>query len=173
VDEAVKKQLSDAGKISRSLEALDVTMLNGSSQEAIWNAIRELPRLMNQADSRAIACKASLPISRCLDVCDALERLAAQARMACAVSSHAGNGIAHLYLLTDNGIQQSAEVIAKARKLVSEMGGTLIVERMPSELKQHVDVWGPSRSDFQVMQAIKSQFDPKGTFSPGRFVGGI
>lgn len=66
-----------------------------------------------------------------------------------------------------------ARVITEARDLISRFDGTLIVERCPPQIKDLVDVWGPTRTDFQLMRAIKSQFDPAGILSPGRFVGGI
>jgi glycolate oxidase FAD binding subunit len=47
------------------------------------------------------------------------------------------------------------------------------VERAPLELKRQIDVWGPTRGDFPLMQALKAQFDPEGVLNPGRFVGGI
>ena len=47
------------------------------------------------------------------------------------------------------------------------------VEQAPPELKRQLDVWGPTRGDFPLMQALKAQFDPQGVLNPGRFVGRI
>jgi glycolate oxidase FAD binding subunit len=178
VDESVEKELSIIEELARSSGAFNSMVLDGARQESVWNAIRNLSGSVNRSEPQSVACKASVPISRVLKACDALERLVAGRGFDCVASSHVGNGIAHLYLSAEPATQAAriedlANVITKARDFTSEMGGTLIVERCPPEVKEVVDVWGPMRTDFQLMRAIKSQFDPGGTLSPGRFVGGI
>jgi glycolate oxidase FAD binding subunit len=54
---------------------------------------------------------------------------------------------------------------------VQELGGYLVVEYAPAALKERIDVWGPRRGDFELMRQVKEQFDPRGTLSPGRFLG--
>jgi len=178
VEESVRKQLSTIETLARSSGALDSIVLDGTRQESVWNAIRNLPRLMDRRERCQVAWKASFPISRASEACDALERLAAGRGFTCVTSSHVGNGIAHFHLSAERatqaaGVQDLAGVITEARDLTSQMNGTLIVERCPPGVKELVDVWGPTRMDFQLMRAMKSQFDPRGTLSPGRFVGGI
>jgi FAD/FMN-containing dehydrogenase len=34
-----------------------------------------------------------------------------------------------------------------------------------------MDVWGPIKNDFALMQGIKKALDPQNLFSPGRFLG--
>ena len=52
--------------------------------------------------------------------------------------------------------------------------GHLIWTRVPSSWRPFIqDVWGPPRPDIALMRGIKQALDPKGIFSPGRFVGGI
>ena len=178
VEESVRKQLSTIEELARSSGALDSIVLERAGQESVWNAIRNLPGSMKRQEGPLVACKASVPISRAFETCGALERLTARRGFACVASSHVGNGIAHFYLSAERvtqaaGIEDLAGVITEARDLTSQMGGTLIVERCPPEVKKVVDVWGPTRTDFQLMRAIKTQLDPRGTLSPGRFVGGI
>jgi len=178
VEESARKQLSAIEELARSSGASDSIVLDGVRQESVWNSVRNLADLMNRREPRPVACKASVPISRALEACDAFERLAARRGYVCVASSHVGNGLVHSYLSTERvtqaaGIEDLARVITEARDLTSQMGGTLVVERCPHEVKELIDVWGPTRTDLQLMRAIKSQFDPRGTLSPGRFVGGI
>lgn len=178
VEESVRKQLSTVEELARSSGAFDSILLEETRQESVWNAIRNLPRLMDRRERCQVAWKASVPITRALEACDALQSLAAGRGFACAASSHVGNGIAHFHLSAERarqeaGVQDLAGVISEARDLTSQMNGTLIVERCPPGVKELVDVWGPTRTDFHLMRAMKSQFDPRGTLSPGRFVGGI
>jgi glycolate oxidase FAD binding subunit len=43
----------------------------------------------------------------------------------------------------------------------------------PPELKSEINVWGEPSGDFPLMQKLKNVFDPGGTLSPGRFMGGL
>jgi len=53
--------------------------------------------------------------------------------------------------------------------LSSLPGGTeAIVEFAPEEWKRGIDTWGPHVPGWELMQAVKTQFDPKGVYNPGR-----
>ena len=67
----------------------------------------------------------------------------------------------------------SAAAIEALRRLAVGVGGALVIERAPVELKQGAGVWGEPRADFALMQRLKGQFDPTATLNPGRFLGGI
>jgi glycolate dehydrogenase FAD-binding subunit len=67
----------------------------------------------------------------------------------------------------------SAPDVSALRRLATEAGGALVIERASVDLKQAADVWGEPRGDFGLMRRLKDQFDASGTLSPGRFVGGI
>ena len=43
----------------------------------------------------------------------------------------------------------------------------------PLELKRDLNVWGPTRDDFLLLQRVKRAFDRHNIFAPGRFVGGV
>jgi glycolate oxidase FAD binding subunit len=62
---------------------------------------------------------------------------------------------------------------AGAIEIVRRMNAACLVQRCPAELKRDIDVFGDQPSSLALMQAIKQQFDPNGTLSPGRFVGGL
>jgi len=49
--------------------------------------------------------------------------------------------------------------------------GYAVFERLPTELKAGLDVWGPARDDLILMQALKARFDPQEIMNPGRFIG--
>jgi glycolate oxidase FAD binding subunit len=52
-------------------------------------------------------------------------------------------------------------------------GGTIVALGCPLAVKRDLDVWGPASDAQPVMVRIKQHFDPDGTLSPGRFLGGI
>ena len=51
--------------------------------------------------------------------------------------------------------------------------GNMSAVRCPHQWKSVVSVWGRPPADLWLMRQVKCQFDPRGVFNPGRFVGGI
>ena len=85
---------------------------------------------------------------------------------------HAGVGVTYAAL---RGGDAAALVAAfeEARERLAGRGGSLVALQAPPEFKQRVDVWGPVGDAAGLMRRVKARFDPEGTMSPGRFVGGI
>ncbi|MCH7606023.1 MAG: FAD-binding oxidoreductase [Chloroflexi bacterium] len=63
--------------------------------------------------------------------------------------------------------------IGRIRQMVSGLGGSVVVETAPPEVKRRIDVWGDLPEGIEIMRRIKEKFDPRGILNPGRFVGGI
>jgi len=59
------------------------------------------------------------------------------------------------------------------RTAAERRGGTLVVLAGPEDLKARCDVWGSPGDALPLLQRVKQQLDPRGTLSPGRFVGGL
>ncbi len=59
------------------------------------------------------------------------------------------------------------------RTAAERRGGTLVVLAGPEDLKARFDVWGSPGDALPLVQRVKQQLDPRGTLSPGRFVGGL
>jgi glycolate oxidase FAD binding subunit len=56
------------------------------------------------------------------------------------------------------------------RRYAEAAQGSVVVWRCPAAWKPALQVWGSSRSDWELMRAIKRHLDPNGLFNPGRFV---
>ena len=65
------------------------------------------------------------------------------------------------------------ESVLHARQYVHSIGGSLIVERAPLAAKDSLDVWDYTGESLEVMQSLKTQYDPNGILNPNRFTGGI
>jgi glycolate oxidase FAD binding subunit len=66
------------------------------------------------------------------------------------------------------------DLVLPLRIALEAEGGSLVVERAPTELKAHCDVWGSIKVEIlNIMSRIKAEFDPAGLLNPGRFVGGL
>ena len=59
------------------------------------------------------------------------------------------------------------------REEAATVGGSLVIQEASPRLKERVDAWGKPGSSFAIMRRIKTEFDPQGLCSPGRFLGGI
>ena len=70
---------------------------------------------------------------------------------------------------------ETAAAVAKCREQIEQSGGSLIVEAQPAASGgvPAIEPWGTPPPSFQLMQRLKSRFDPNGRLAPGRFVGGL
>ncbi len=59
--------------------------------------------------------------------------------------------------------------IGSLRTAAQRLGGSLIIEDAPAEIKQRLDAWGDLSGAARLMQRIKQQLDPNRNLSPGRF----
>lgn len=84
------------------------------------------------------------------------------------VQAHAAHG--RLYALAPDGDRALAEEL---RGLARSAGATCVFPRLPEALVGEVDPWGEVGSERRLLEGIKRTLDPKGVFSPGRFVGGL
>jgi glycolate oxidase FAD binding subunit len=76
------------------------------------------------------------------------------------------------WLRLDGAESALPTVLAELRGAVEAGGGSLVVLRQPPR-PERIEAWGDPGDALPLMRAMKLQLDPKGTLSPGRFVGGI
>jgi glycolate oxidase subunit GlcD len=84
---------------------------------------------------------------------------------------HAGLGDGRLRVLTGAFADHAhaAKMLARLRRKAVSLGGSLVVERAPVEIKQSLDVWGLPAATLELMRRVKQQLDPAGLLAPGRF----
>ncbi|MCU0552141.1 MAG: FAD-binding oxidoreductase [Leptolyngbya sp. Prado105] len=128
----------------------------------LWQTLHDRMNVSTQSD--AIVCKIGVKPSFAVAVLDQLESSLPNAE----VVIHAGSGIGYLNVTGTRSTQ-----ILEARSLCEASGGYLSVLQAPIAFKQQLDIWGYSGNALNLMQRVKSQFDPQTLFSPHRFVGGI
>ncbi len=94
------------------------------------------------------------------------------ARAPLALRGSAGTGVCYAGFpgSTDPGL--AANLVSDLRAEARTGGGHCVVLTAPAAIRERVDMWGPV-DGLELMRRVKEQFDPKGTFAPGRFVGGI
>jgi glycolate oxidase subunit GlcD len=64
--------------------------------------------------------------------------------------------------------QQTVRALEQLRRKAENLGGGLVIDRAPLEIKNELDAWGSLGSAGELMKRIKQQLDPENLFSPGR-----
>ena len=102
-----------------------------------------------------------------------LRAAAERQRLRLAIAGRAASTVLHAALRRGDAAALAAAV-QDARERLAGRGGSLVVLAAPPEVKRHLDVWGPIHGGtLALARHVKQRFDPNGTMSPGRFVGGI
>jgi len=162
----IDRQIDETRLLARKHGALMGDELVGEAQDRFWNVVREHTQ-------GSVTCKVAILVSQIAPYLQKVERVCRRHELETAIVAHAGSGILYVELRPSDATSRLIEAIAELRIHAREAHGSLVVERCPSDLKRRIDVWGEPGSDFYLMQRLKNQFDAKGTFVRGRFVGGL
>ena len=154
---AVDRSLEEARETARSM-GTDLSDVEHSDGQ--WERIRCLAA----AEGVELLCKASLLPSRLPSLIAAAESLEEKPSLLARPTI----GLAYLgWTAAPNDVG----ALAHLRDVVANLGGSLVIEACPGHFKADIDVFGPGRSDLELMRRIKHQFDPEGVLNPGRYVG--
>ena len=162
----ISRQIDETYLLARKYNALLDDELEGEQQERFWQAVREHMQ-------GTVTCKAAILVSHIVPYLQHIERICHSQDLEAAIVAHAGNGILFIELRPGDATQRLVDAINALRIHAQEARGSLVVECCPVEIKRRIDVWGEPGTDFRMMQRLKQQFDPKGTFVKGRFLGGL
>lgn len=119
------------------------------------------------ADDAPLSLKASMTPSGTTSFIAAVRELDAK----CAIQAHAGNGvvIARLSEFPADGL--ATTLVGKLQPVAAAAHGHVVVLSNPSGAEMtHQSMWGASDAPFDLMSAVKREFDPKNILNPGRFV---
>src|SRR6266550_481516 len=163
---SIDRQVNETRLLARKNDALLSDDLVGKAQDQFWNVVREHTQ-------GTITCKAVVLVSKMANYLKTIKQVCQKHQLEAAVVAHAGNGILYIELRPVDATFRLVEAIKELRLHAQEARGSLVVERCPSDLKRRISVWGEPDQNFFLMQRIKQQFDSKGTFVKGRFVGGL
>ena len=160
IAESVTEQAARSLEVGAAL-GLSAQRYPEADEATLWRRLGE--RMVGQKDS--IVCKIGVKPSAAIAVLTQIE----QRSQTAGATIHLGSGVGQLVL---NG-ETRTFMIQELRSLCQATGGYLSVLQAPISFKQQIDVWGYAGNALDLMQKIKTQFDPKSLLSPRRFVGGI
>jgi glycolate oxidase FAD binding subunit len=185
----VDRQARDAARWCSEAGAVRVERLDGGAHADAWSRVAEFGR---EAPGAAALLKLTCLPSQLPALIAEIDRHAGHAGHAgdaghsgqvevagappVPLVARAGNGVLFVQLCGERANLQAVRRIAAA---AHELGGSAVLEDAPDVLKAELDAWDPSglagrrRDDYDLMRAIKAQFDPTDTLNPGRFVAGI
>src|SRR5712692_1505647 len=89
-----------------------------------------------------------------------------------ALSWHAGLGDGRLRAIARAPVyhREAVRALERLRGKAETLGGKLVLETAPLEIRNEFDAWGDFGSTTELMSRVKTQLDPQNLFSPGRFV---
>jgi glycolate oxidase FAD binding subunit len=159
----VERQVRDATAWCQEAGASRTVRLDGPAHRDLWDAVRDFGR--DPPGDATLAKLTALP-SRLPDLVAAAGR--AVPHRPPEIVARAGNGV--LYAVLPGATVPSLQTLIRE---ANDLGGAAVLEAVPpgARAAPDLDVWGPTRDDFPLMQALKAQFDPRGTLNPGRFLG--
>jgi glycolate oxidase subunit GlcD len=87
---------------------------------------------------------------------------------------HAGLGDGRLRAIARAPVyhREAVRVLERLRQKTRSLGGNLVLESAPTEIKNEFDAWGDFGSVTDLMKRVKAQLDPNDLLSPGRFYRG-
>lgn len=177
VVEAIEREISELRERAKKYQSFDPIILYSEEHQSFWSALRDFSEILRKQRISFLSLKSNFLISKGGEVLKQYEEIIKQSGIEGAFISHSGNGIVYSYLFPGRGIRSKMEsLIELIQKLTSEAvnrEGNMVVESAPSLLKKKISVWGEIRPEYQVMRRLKEEIDPKGIFSPGRFIGRI
>ncbi|MGH7816075.1 MAG: FAD-linked oxidase C-terminal domain-containing protein, partial [Candidatus Binatia bacterium] len=136
----------------------------GESEQRVWQEIRDLPL---QADR--LVFRVSVPRTAVAEVLSAVQSWRSGAQDPAITADIAMGTVWIVYEPSKLFAGHFSKVIAMAQ----HHRGHAVMFAAPAELKQGIEVWGPSPASFSLMREIKQRFDPTGILNPGRFIGGL
>jgi glycolate oxidase FAD binding subunit len=174
-DHVLARYETDLRRMAEDAGAIDIVMLSDDLQAA-WGRMREFVPIALASSPATTIMKLSVLPTR---IAEMLERGAAEAARAGLrwVALARGVGVIYFAVLPPDASEDSRSKISGATARIaaacSEFGGNSTIPWCPAKWKSSLAVWGPERADFAQMKKLKTVFDPRGIFAPGRFAGGL
>ena len=156
-----------AGQIVASVIG-DVTRLDGQESAAWWSAYVDRQQVAQGDDTVVVRCGVRPKETPAL----AGAFLAAMSELGISVPYIAASpGLGSIVARLEMGDAGSPEGLAKVQGSLLSLADTATILAAPPSWKRGIDVWGRLPEGFDVMQALRLQFDPERTINPGRFAG--
>jgi FAD/FMN-containing dehydrogenase len=172
----VERHAADLPQLAESARADSFAALSDAEKSSLLGRIREFAAHARGASPAAVLFRISALPAEMADCLARTREIADRHQLPFAALVRASGLIFAALLPAEKDGDALRRLAAAANEIflaVDKLGARAMIEWCPAELKQAVNVWGSPRPDLAVMRKLKSEFDPNGILSPGRFYGGI
>jgi glycolate oxidase FAD binding subunit len=163
-------------EMAESSGALGAEIIGEEQASGLFGQLREFVPIALESSPATTIVKMSVLPSRMADLLKIAVRAVDENGMRWAAMAR-GLGVIYFALLPTERTEQTLKKVAQATSKIFagcvRLDGNATVPWCPSEWKPALNIWGPTRGDFELMRKLKKLFDPSDVFSPGRFAGGI
>ena len=174
--EAVAAQAEAIEKLCQTEYMRRIQITDAADSREVWQAAGagggywDGPSL-----SYPVVVRVGVPIAQVGPFLDATRDILTRLSLPRLVTFQAGSGAGRVHLGDIKRLDNSAALtpaVEALRAAATELGGRLVLESAPLDVKARVPVWGPVAA-LDVMALIKAQFDPANILNPGRFVDAV
>ncbi len=179
-EEGLNDQLARFEEILAKEGGSDVLRLDDETTSRLGRALADPPG-GDFSGSEVLSFRSSGRLDQLPRFAEAARRAADSGKYRCAITAHAGSGVLRCWLAPEYEESSPFEawrvfssLCREGRDECQARSVHLRLDSGPDSLKEQVSVWGEDALEpgaLQVMRNIKKTYDPKGTLSPGRFVG--
>ncbi|MEM7552645.1 MAG: FAD-binding oxidoreductase [Cyanobacteria bacterium P01_A01_bin.84] len=153
IKESVQEQSKQILEIAQKLNLYSV-MFFDTDEEELWQLLHL--QMHNINTKFPISCKIGVLPSNASEIMSNVE----------VGYIHNASGLGILRV-------ENEKDVMRMRNICQSCAGFLSVLEAPKSVKDNLDIWGYKGNALNLMQQIKSKFDPENMFNPGRFVGEI
>jgi glycolate oxidase FAD binding subunit len=164
----VERQMRDGDTLCRDNGLIVAEALVDDAEQSVWARVRDLPAALGSPDT--LVSEMRLLPSQLDEALREIPAIASRYEVECAAFTRAGQSV---WFVLHGEAGAMPALVDEMRRWAGARRGYLVLQRLPVSLKGIVDVWGPTRTDFQIMQRLKAQFDPKDLLNRGMFVGDL
>ncbi len=174
-EQMLKRCTTDLTSMAEASSAVSTFVPEEAERRWVWDRLCEAIPIVLEAYPAATIVRISVLPTEMGTLFANLQQIAEQCQLPTAILAR-GIGVIYCALLPsarEDPLHKLVNACGAIFGTAQKLGGHAMIPWCPAALKQDVNVWGQPRNDFMLMKKIKKVFDPRGIFSPGRFVGGL
>ena len=158
-------------ELERLTSAVGAQWARQEAPDGAWNRVSNLAHWLPSKFPDVTVLKTALPLVATEEFLSRAQQEAESEHIPLAGVAEVGLGIVRLCALQEKLTSGIAAWVGRLRQAAADLGGRLVIEHGPVELKNQVDVWGPGGDDLAAMRKVKSACDPNAVLAPGRLLG--
>lgn len=145
--------------------------LDGKTQDRFWRDADGLARPPGDVGGQA-TCRLSAVSSQTPSLLGSAAEIGEDLGLRTVASARALNGVVRVRASGTDAADVLTESVQRLRTAADRLGGALVIESAPAQVKRAAGAWGVSADapDVQAMDALRSAFDPGRIINRGRFV---